>query len=1439
MKNYLIPYIFICIILLCPAIGRAQFPTGPSVKTELGAQTSNNKYLLYLGSGAPAYTPTSNGNAWIYVDTTNTTVYQYTTTGGWLGLTSEAELYKRFLGRSLLAGAYQPSLTTTIDQTPGNFIIAGSGGESSVKIFTLENSASGFEGYFDFSVPDTIHINYGTLSVPVENYIYIDHTDQTTKISNTGWPNVEHSKLAYLIVQDSVSVANEGVYKFHAYTDHLANSKTGHLDHINFWIRQQNATYQSGIVPTMNLVDAAPDQFWVTTTSGSVLQLHPHGFPEFTDTTTFQYLVVNDFTTPYNHINSFEEITTDADGDAIGNSYFSLVVWGVISEDSEDCKIMINLPTGTYGTESGVQNDADGFTTYSIPDMYKGTGFLIAKYNIRRQSGGNTITIVDEIDLRGTIPSSAVGAIGGGSGGPVTEFQDNQFKILDNLDGSKEAIFEASSISTATSRVFTFPDVDGTLALDNTTNTYVPYNSSGTFENSDITVASGFTTIRKSTIIGPLQFVSTPFGFGTYWNDISGSGNQGKITNYFDTSYSPNSAFIINDISGGGGGVDIFTANATNIQFDRLAQFNEDIQLDNNGILGVAGGNTLVIDKTSGGGTMGLTLGASTTVTSGLTLNSTLTAGSLGTSSSVTSLLGMAANEVKVSDQFAIFNGSGNSLNGLQALNTNELTTFGYFDGSFNRTGAWFGIRPDNDLSDPSSAGSISVEYSSAVNANASFTVLNWDGSAPTNVRLKTDDSNTRIYQQLIVDGDGDFTSLGSNPALSIYTNAAPSDHGMDAHSTGPYAGTALTLHSGPGGALAYTPNMGVSWPFYVNNDGSTYIAGTITAPGATTDNSETTLLAINGSNQIVKRDFGNSLTTDRLLTWNGSNWANSAWKQVNNTSTEVYGLTPVSSTTEDYSFIGYMNDATYAIEGPTILFSKDWFGQTVEGSMRLYYSPDINPNAQMTFTGVGSGTQLILDTDGVEVLDTLILSDVKEGNLSPSNSKILKLNSDNMVVYDTPGDQTEFKAKGENLTTSSIKSGWGLRLINPNYTGYIFRLWRVSDNTETDLYSGITGQVDTAFIKSHCGTSDCRVRRIYDQYGSYNLNQTTEGDMPKIYDGTTQALLLDPNKNLYAEFLDSRNDHMDAAFGTDTATAVVARTRWTDQTGFDALISSSNTAYVSGVILAKNPNITPSGTYGAYYGDELRIGVRDGIVIDISNNSADNDVLAWTTYGMKGLNGGRQLGTITIGEKNDPDVYFQSVIIYNDSTMTQSEIEAEASRLDFAYQSSIYKHDIEKIYSIDGIDTETTTADDDTFYFKDASDDDKLKEITSENVAKYIHSETIKSSYTAASDYDVSALLFSITGVQEGIITGNVTTASNVTVTLPTPSVNLSGYEVHTFTFKSGSGNLIFDLPSGNYWSGGTEVSTVTSTADGDRFTMMCIQSPETSNWVWAVTLN
>ena len=60
-------------------------------------------------------------------------------------------------------------------------------------------------------------------------------------------------------------------------------------------------------------------------------------------------------------------------------------------------------------------------------------------------------------------------AYAGGTG--TTTFLDTAFRVQDNVDATKQLAFEASGITTATTRTLTVPDANGTMVLDTATQT--------------------------------------------------------------------------------------------------------------------------------------------------------------------------------------------------------------------------------------------------------------------------------------------------------------------------------------------------------------------------------------------------------------------------------------------------------------------------------------------------------------------------------------------------------------------------------------------------------------------------------------------------------------------------------------------------------------------------------------------------------------------------------------------------------------------------------------------------------------------------------------------------------------------------------------------------------------------------------------------------------
>lgn len=273
------------------------------------------------------------------------------------------------------------------------------------------------DGYYvwDTTPADTVALTPGTDTVPVLNYVYLLQSNKTLTASTVGFPSAEHSPVATVLCQTASLTQTDGPYKVHAWTDHVVSLiQQGHVQDLNFWVRQQPATWVSGVTQTYTITPngGAADNVILTTASGVVLQLHEHTFPAFAGTPDLY--VVNDSATAFTKVTDLNALLTDSTGASMSGRYFSLVIWGCVSEDTGDCKLFVNLPGGSYNNQSGVLDDVDAFSNYTIPTDFRGTGFLISEWKLRHQAAASgTWTSIDEINLLGLFPSLAAGGTPG------------------------------------------------------------------------------------------------------------------------------------------------------------------------------------------------------------------------------------------------------------------------------------------------------------------------------------------------------------------------------------------------------------------------------------------------------------------------------------------------------------------------------------------------------------------------------------------------------------------------------------------------------------------------------------------------------------------------------------------------------------------------------------------------------------------------------------------------------------------------------------------------------------------------------------------------------------------------------------------------------------------------------------------------------------------
>jgi len=321
----------------------------------------------------------------------------------------------------------------------------------------------------DCTPAQTVALTAGSDAAPQLNYVYV-LANGTLTASTSGYPAGEHAPVGTALCQSAASLQTDGPYKFHQWSDHTTNGNgIGHLAHINEWIRYQPATWVSGAGLTYT-VGASLN---VAVAAGVVLQLHEHDFPA-RDTTSDPIWIVNHPDTTYRRatdlsLGFMDKDTTGAALGEVSSDFYNVVIWGVVSENASDCKLMANAPTGAYANNNAdvAINDEASTAVYDIPTEFVGTGFLIARLTIEGRAGD--YTILQNTSLRGTSPSVTAG--GGATGG--NEFADSVFRIQDDGDATKEIAFQASTIATGTTRTITMPDADVDLGeLGHQYNTY-------------------------------------------------------------------------------------------------------------------------------------------------------------------------------------------------------------------------------------------------------------------------------------------------------------------------------------------------------------------------------------------------------------------------------------------------------------------------------------------------------------------------------------------------------------------------------------------------------------------------------------------------------------------------------------------------------------------------------------------------------------------------------------------------------------------------------------------------------------------------------------------------------------------------------------------------------------------------------------------------------
>jgi len=273
---------------------------------------------------------------------------------------------------------------------------------------------------FDTTPAAPVLLTTGTDTNPQLNYIYILESTKALTVSTSGFPLVEHAKVAQVALYSAAKTqANGGAIRNQNINDHIKTTgDNGHILHIAERLRQFNAEWDNG---TEGSLDATGGNGYISVTGGEVWQLHKQSFPALDMAVSDTIRIVNDFTTAYRETTNLNTITAFSDGSSWSNEWSKIVVWGVANKSGEASFLMCNIPSDGYNSEANAIADALNYADYSIPETFKGVGFLIGAFVIRISGGSITYNGGSSYqDLRGFIPNNVAG--GGGGGGGVTSF---------------------------------------------------------------------------------------------------------------------------------------------------------------------------------------------------------------------------------------------------------------------------------------------------------------------------------------------------------------------------------------------------------------------------------------------------------------------------------------------------------------------------------------------------------------------------------------------------------------------------------------------------------------------------------------------------------------------------------------------------------------------------------------------------------------------------------------------------------------------------------------------------------------------------------------------------------------------------------------------------------------------------------------------------------
>ena len=237
---------------------------------------------------------------------------------------------------------------------------------------------------------------------------------------------------AYIAIWDDVKTAADGPAGHLSSIDAPSSVSIQGREHvIGERLRRGGAKYGYGIASTATIDTVpAPDTVNLTTTAGAIAQPNRYIFPAL-DVSIDGAYVAN--ASGAGTLVNFQKALTlgdfleDSAGNSLSGSRYNLIIFGVVSQTTGECKLYVNLPSSGYTagfSDEDVYNDISNTAITGAPESLYYGAFLICRIPLEHTaSGGGQFNFINPagspeiVDLRATPIGFGAGGGASGTGG--------------------------------------------------------------------------------------------------------------------------------------------------------------------------------------------------------------------------------------------------------------------------------------------------------------------------------------------------------------------------------------------------------------------------------------------------------------------------------------------------------------------------------------------------------------------------------------------------------------------------------------------------------------------------------------------------------------------------------------------------------------------------------------------------------------------------------------------------------------------------------------------------------------------------------------------------------------------------------------------------------------------------------------------------------------